>query len=239
MHLSTKLQTPGTDVLKCTSQMKSHLKQSFLQLNWSAKTHQLSPWELVNPEVFSADKHQNAEVKAHGCAILKAEDEFSRQSDPDQALFFKSAIYTLTLCSNEIKGSSDGSRRSGNAHSLSSDSYPSRSSARWSPADTRRCSETRTSRRSDSVRHRGLKVKERARRGQGRETSHQRVRCQMVLVSPLQVVPLPVYPGLHEQLWPPTVLKHRAFSSQLCCPDAHSSCSGERENIVNKHHESW
>lgn len=63
MHLSTKLQTPGTDVLKCTSQMKSHLKQSFLQLNWSAKTHQLSPWELVNPGVFSECRSKSARLR--------------------------------------------------------------------------------------------------------------------------------------------------------------------------------
>lgn len=42
---------------------------------------------------------------------------------------------------------------------------------------------------------------------------------------PLQMVPLPVNPGLQEQLCPPTVLKHSAFTSQLCWPDTHSSCS--------------
>ncbi len=44
---------------------------------------------------------------------------------------------------------------------LCSGSYPSHSSARWSPADTRRCWEMRRSRRSDSGRHTELRVRER------------------------------------------------------------------------------
>lgn len=33
---------------------------------------------------------------------------------------------------------------------------------------------------------------------------------------------------MQEQLWPPTMLKHRAFSSQLWSPLRHSSCSGDK-----------
>ncbi len=44
---------------------------------------------------------------------------------------------------------------------LCSGSYPSHSSARWSPADTHRCWETRRSRRLDSGRHTALRVRER------------------------------------------------------------------------------
>lgn len=42
---------------------------------------------------------------------------------------------------------------------------------------------------------------------------------------PRQMVPLPTYPGLQVQLCPLMVLVQIAFSSQLCCPLPHSSCS--------------
>lgn len=45
---------------------------------------------------------------------------------------------------------------------------------------------------------------------------------------PRQMVPFPTYPGLQVQLCPLTVLVQIAFSSQLCCPLPHSSCSARR-----------
>lgn len=54
--------------------------------------------------------------------------------------------------------------------------------------------------------------------------------CHFYVVSrvtdlPRQMVPFPTYPGLQVQLCPLTVLVQIAFSSQLCCPLLHSSCS--------------
>lgn len=54
---------------------------------------------------------------------------------------------------------------------------------------------------------------------------------------PRQMVPLPTYPGLQVQLCPLMVLVQIAFSSQLCCPLPHSSCSkwgeekGKKKNL--------
>ncbi len=48
---------------------------------------------------------------------------------------------------------------------------------------------------------------------------------------PLQTVPLPTYPGLQEQLCPSTVLKQRAFSSQVFSPCTHSSCSENTRGV--------
>jgi hypothetical protein len=42
---------------------------------------------------------------------------------------------------------------------------------------------------------------------------------------PLQMYPLPKKPDLHEQLYPPTVLKQLALTLQLFCPVTHSSKS--------------
>lgn len=55
-----------------------------------------------------------------------------------------------------------------------------------------------------------------------------------------QMVPFPTYPGLQVQLCPLTVLVQIAFSSQLCSPLPHSSCStrgqkeSRRENVTRK-----
>ncbi len=48
---------------------------------------------------------------------------------------------------------------------------------------------------------------------------------------PLQTVPFPTYPGLQEQLCPPTVLKQREFSSQVFSPCAHSLCSENTRRV--------
>ena len=54
----------------------------------------------------------------------------------------------------------------------------------------------------------------------------------MTIVSHL--LPLPVNPGLQEQLNDPLVLLHTALSLQLCLSDAHSSISKIRTKLRMK-----
>lgn len=59
---------------------------------------------------------------------------------------------------------------------------------------------------------------------------------------PRQMVPFPTYPGLQVQLCPLTVLVQIAFSSQLCCPLPHSSCSarrGEKKERITASFSAW